>query len=157
MTALSVLILWLLVACNPADPAGPGGTDPYPIETQAAQGAYPSPSISLPPPLRSAEGQEPASGICAEPGGEIVEITLTSDGPASPRCVKVTGDQRLRFINSRAVPVELSFGPFSETISPGGGALFDRNVGEYLASGVHQVEGAEIMLLASEAYPPPAG
>jgi hypothetical protein len=79
--------------------------------------------------------------------GEIVQILLTPDGPASPRCVKVSPDQRLEFINGRDAPVQLVFGPFSETISPGGEALLALRVGEYLAPGVHFVEGAEIILL----------
>ena len=99
--------------------------------------------------LKPADSQELVSGICGSMEGEIVEITITADGPAMPRCVQVTSGQRLRFINSRNVDVHGEFAQFAVSILPGEELLLDRPVGEYLAPGIHYFEGAEIYLVES--------
>jgi hypothetical protein len=148
----------LLISCTPGDPVPGPLQELYPYPPLVAQGQpspYPPPSAR--PTLRPADSQELVSGICDEAVDEIVEILLTPDGPASPRCVRVGPEQRLVFINGRDDTVLLVFGPFSESIPPGGKALLDQSIGEYLAPGVHLIEGAEIMVLASAPYPAPPG
>jgi len=104
-------------------------------------------SLRITSPLKPPDSQSPVSGICASAEGEIVEITLTNDGPAMPRCVRVTANQRLKFINGKNQDVQLILAHFSLNIPPGGEALLDQPVGEYLAPGDHLIEGAEIILL----------
>jgi len=104
--------------------------------------------------LKQADSQELVSGICGNMEGEIVEITITADGPAIPRCVKVTSGQRLKFINGRNLDLQTNFAEYKVSLPSGGGLLLDRPVGEYLAPGVHYFEGAEIYLANPDPAPP---
>ncbi len=98
-------------------------------------------------PLKAADSDAPASGICASSDGDIVEATLTADGPSMPRCVKVTAAQRLKIINGTSAPVRIMLGHFDVEIPAGGQAVLDEPVGEYLAPGVHlMVNGPEVWL-----------
>ena len=100
-------------------------------------------SISIKPP----DSDSPASGICPRAIDEIVEITMTMDGPAIPRCVQVVGNQKLKFINARTSDVQINFAHFNINISAGGYALLDQGVAEYLASGVHSVSSAGVEII----------
>lgn len=104
-------------------------------------------TLQITSPLKPPDSESPVSGICASAEGEIVEITLTVDGPAMPRCVKVTANQRLKFINGKDHEVQIILAHFSMNLPPGGEALLDQPVGEYLAPGDHLIEGVEIILL----------
>jgi len=98
-------------------------------------------------PLKPADSDTPASGICASSDGDIVEATLTADGPPMPRCVKVTAAQRLKIINGTTAPVRIMLGHFDVEIPAGRQAVLDKPVGEYLAPGVHlMVNGPEVWL-----------
>ena len=98
-------------------------------------------------PLKPADSDAPASGICASSDGDIVEATLTADGPPMPRCVKVTAAQRLKIINGTTAPVRIMLGHFDVEIPAGRQAVLDKPVGEYLAPGVHlMVNGPEVWL-----------
>ena len=108
------------------------------------QPAPPSSGLKLP------DSDSPASGICAEvQGSEVVEFTLTADGPAVPRCAKVTGSQRIKFTNATNAVIQVNFAHFNMSILPGSWALLDQRVDEYLAPGVHFVNGAEVWLVAA--------
>lgn len=104
--------------------------------------------------LKPADSQELVSGICGSMEGEIVEITITADGPAMPRCVRVTSGQRLKFINSKGVDLRTGFSQYTVSIPSGGELLLDQPVGEFLAPGVHYFEGAEIYLANPDPAPP---
>ncbi len=97
--------------------------------------------------LKPADSDTPASGICASSDGDIVQATLTTDGPPMPRCLKVTAAQRLKIINGTTAAVRISLGHFDVEIPAGGQAVLDEPVGEYLAPGVHlMVNGPEVWL-----------
>ncbi len=105
-------------------------------------------SIPTKVPLKPADSDAPASGICASSDGDIVEAILTPDGPPMPRCVKVTAAQRLRITNGTAATVRITLGHFDVEIVAGQEALLDEPVGEYLAPGVHlMVNGPEVWLI----------
>jgi hypothetical protein len=110
--------------------------------------------------LKPPDSDSPVSGICGRAEAEIVEIILTIEGPAMPRCVQVTSEQRLKFTNNKDRMAQLNLGQYSLSLPPGGEILIDHPVGEYLAPGVHLIEGAEIILLgdassqSTESSPP---
>lgn len=71
----------------------------------------------------------------------------------SPRCVRVTADQRLQIRNATDQPATVSLAHHSATIAPGETALFDQPFGDYLQPGVHRItmstygsSGAEVWL-----------
>ncbi len=120
-----------IVALEPTSTAAPTLEDPKPTAS----------------PLKPADSDAPASGICASSDGDIVEATLTPDGPPMPRCVKVTTAQRLKIINGSSTAVRITLGHFDVEIAAGQEALLDEPVGEYLAPGVHWiVNGPEVWL-----------
>lgn len=97
--------------------------------------------------LKPPDSDTPASGICPQFDGEIVEITINDPPPPSPRCVQVTAEQRLKILNATSKPVRVKLAQFDVEIPPAGETIFDQKVGEYLAPGVHlMMNGAEIWL-----------
>ncbi len=114
---------------------------PIPVPTTSSRG------------LKPPDSDSPASGICAESQGEIVEFTLTSDGPAMPRCAKVIGAQRIKLINATGAVVQVNLAHFNMSIPVDSSVLLDQRVDEYLAPGVHWVNGAEVWVIANS--PPP--
>lgn len=96
------------------------------------------------------DSDRPAAGICAEVVDGIASITIGSDAP-SPRCVKVTSNVRLRFVNATGAAVQVRLWSFDAQIAPGGEQIIDAPVGSYLMPGVHFIEGigAEVWLVGS--------
>lgn len=104
------------------------------------------PLMALKPP----DSDTPASGICPQFDGEIVEITINDPPPPSPRCVQVTAEQRLKIINATSAPVRVKLAHFDMEIPPAGDTIFDQNVGDYLAPGVHlMLNGPEVWLVGN--------
>jgi hypothetical protein len=89
---------------------------------------------TLVPPISN----EPAAGICATAEGEWATAEILPDAP-SPRCLKVTGQQRLKVVNRTNAAVRAQLGPFSVEVQPGAEGVLDRPFGAFLAPGVHQV------------------
>ena len=109
-----------------------------------------TPSTALKPP----DSDTPASGICPQFDGEIVEITINDPPPPSPRCVQITAEQRLKIINATSAPVRVELAHFNVEIPPAGDTIFDQKVGDYLAPGVHlMLNGPEVWLVGNSNYP----
>jgi hypothetical protein len=94
----------------------------------------------------------PAAGTCGSATGSVVEVVLNPDIP-SPRCMRVTADQRLQVRNAAGETVTVTFAGFSVTLDDGETHRFNQPFGDYLAPGVHRVSasiygesGAEIWL-----------
>lgn len=137
-----ILILGL-VACKSAgaEPSSAAPTPTFAITVQSH-------------PMATPYAQEPAAGICASFEGEMVVVTLNPDIP-DPRCSKVRQDQKLRVINKTQNTLEVSIGSFTASLEPGAETIFDTPFGEYLASGVHQLQvspccGPELWLEGKE-------
>jgi hypothetical protein len=108
--------------------------------------------------LKQPDSQTPAAGICAEPpAGDVATITINVDAP-SPRCSKITPEQRLRVVNNTAEPVQVELARFRVTVAPAEAQVLDAPAGDYLAPGVHVLQvsstagGAEVWL-TSQAQP----
>ncbi len=106
--------------------------------------------LASPNVLSTPYAQQPAAGICASPGGNVVTVTIYPDIPA-PRCTIVRPDQKLQVINRTLADLQVSIGRFTSTIPAGGDHTFDVPFGKYLAPGVHQLQvlpccGPEIWL-----------
>jgi hypothetical protein len=81
----------------------------------------------------------PAAGICASFESELVVVTLNPDVP-DPRCSKVRPDQKLKVINQTQITLQVSLGNFLASLVPGAVVVFDTPIGDYLATGVHQLQ-----------------
>lgn len=94
----------------------------------------------------------PVAGACASFPGLIVSISIQPDVP-SPRCTKVTGDQRLRVINETDQVQKVSLGAFDVQLDPGKEATSQAtfaemlNPGDYLLSISGFAGSAEIWLV----------
>ena len=71
--------------------------------------------------------------------GAEVTITIYPDIP-DPRCAIVRPEQRLRIVNSTAIPLQVSLASFQAEIGPGAEYAFELPLGEFLAPGVHLVQ-----------------
>lgn len=80
----------------------------------------------------------PTAGICAEPSGEVVTVTVNPDIP-NPRCSKVTDSQKLRVVNNTIETVQAKLGDFELSIEPGREATIDKSFGSYLEPGIHLI------------------
>ena len=103
--------------------------------------------------LSTAYAQSPAAGICASFDGEMVVVTLNPDIP-DPRCSKVRANQKLEVINHTQNTLEVSIGNFQASLIPGAEVVFDTPIGDYLETGVHQLQvkpccGPELWLEAN--------
>ena len=97
--------------------------------------------------LIPADSQTPASGICTGPStDQIVVVTFGIDNVAEPRCVKVTANQKLEIVNNENKTIQGSIGQYSINVAPGQNQVIDAVFGSYLATGVHDIVGAEIWL-----------
>jgi hypothetical protein len=90
-------------------------------------------------PLATPISAEPAAGICAEAEGETAVVEIFPDIP-SPRCLKVTADQRLVVINRGDTDISLGLGSLAAVVRPGEEHTLDMPFGEYLAPGVHRLQ-----------------
>lgn len=103
--------------------------------------------------LATPYADSPAAGICMDaPGEETISVEIFPDIP-SPRCLQVTGDQKLNVINRTDSILLLSLGDEQGSLPPEQEYLFDKPFGEYLAPGVHVLDaspysGPEIWLQA---------
>ncbi len=86
--------------------------------------------------LKPPDSAQPAAGICDPTAGEVIAVSISTDVP-SPRCVKVTGNQRLQVVNATAAAVQVQLAQFNVQLQPGQAQLFDAPSGSYLAPGVH--------------------
>ncbi|UCC76671.1 MAG: hypothetical protein JSW37_14385, partial [Anaerolineales bacterium] len=86
--------------------------------------------------LAPPDSDEPASGVCAEGQGDVVAVDINPDVP-SPRCVKVTSQQRIEVHNRTQSAVELKLGFKRAQVEASGTYNFEQPVGEFLAPGVH--------------------
>ena len=91
------------------------------------------------PPYRATPvAQSPASGICGTAPGDVVTFTIRPDVP-DPRCAAALSGQTLRVVNGREEVIQVRIGLFEAQVEPGGEAVFDTPLGDYLLPGVHVV------------------
>ena len=110
--------------------------DEPPVETSAPQ------DLETPLSLATPYADSPTAGICAEaPGESVVSVEIFPDIP-TPRCLRVSADQKLQVINGTDSPLQVSLGAVNRDIQPGAEATLDLAFGEYLAPGVHLVTAA---------------
>jgi hypothetical protein len=128
------------------DTAQPTGISPTSQAPEAAtQGDLPLPALATP------YADSPAAGICAEaPGEAVISVEIFPDIP-SPRCLKVTADQKLQVINRTDSALQLSLGRLEQKLQPQAETVLDAPFGDYLAPGVHILRaepfsGPEILL-----------
>jgi hypothetical protein len=140
----------------------PGQSDSVEFVLQAAQAGsgslqadvsfeihigYPSPAywgmatsgpinIAVTNALKPPDSAQPAAGICDPASGDVVPVNISADVP-SPRCVKVTGQQRLQVVNATDATVQVQLAQFNVQLQPGQAQFFDASLGSYLAPGVH--------------------
>jgi len=88
--------------------------------------------------LVPADSDGPVAGICAEAEGEWATVKITPDTP-SPRCLRVTSEQRLKVINGTQAVVQIKLGEFALELQPGIEGTLEMPFGQYLAPGVHQM------------------
>ncbi len=86
--------------------------------------------------LKPPDSDQPAAGICGPVSGDVVVVNISADEP-SPRCVKVTSNQRLQVVNTTDGPVQVQLAHFNVQLQPSQALLFDAAFGSYLAPGVH--------------------
>lgn len=95
------------------------------------------PTLEASPPLATPYADSPAAGICMEsPGESVVSVEIFPDMP-SPRCLKVSAEQKLMVINRTGIALQVSLGAVESSLTPGGDGMLDRTFGEYLEPGVH--------------------
>jgi hypothetical protein len=131
---------------TPAGDAQPTGISPTSQAPEAAtQGELPTPALATP------YADSPAAGICAEaPGEAVISVEIFPDIP-SPRCLKVSADQKLQVINRTDSALQLSLGRLEQKLQPQAETVLDAPFGDYLAPGVHILRaepfsGPEILL-----------
>jgi|GEM_PF-5745907 len=86
-----------------------------------------------------ADSQTPAAGSCDAQSGSVVSVALNPDIP-SPRCVKVTADQKLSLTNNHTEAITVTLGFKTLTIEAGQTGTIDDAFGNYLQPGVHDVK-----------------
>lgn len=130
------LCLPLLVAACRAAPPTPLPATPAAAPTRPAPTATIAPSPS--PTLAPAESDAPAAGICAQADGEWATVEVSADVP-SPRCLRVTRNQRLRVVNKGPAAVQVKLAGYTVVVPAGGEGTIPAAFGAYLAAGVHSV------------------
>ncbi len=99
--------------------------------------------------LKPAEAQTPAAGACAGPDlSDLAEIVLvrTPDNVPVPRCLLVSGDQRLQIKNATDEAITVTLGRIQMTIEPGKTQADSHTFDSYLASGVHSISSSPAVL-----------
>ena len=119
-----------------------------------------TPSAAIDAMLVPADSDAPAAGICAEAEGEWATVQIAPDMP-SPRCLKVTREQRLKVINGADTRVQIQLGPYALELPPGMEGTLDAPFGNFLAPGVHRVlaspySGPEVWLIEDLSTPAPS-
>ncbi len=152
--------LLVVAACGGLGSVGPAAS-PSPlalITAPVTPSAVPTLATAVPPAtpeatLIPAISDAPAAGICAEAEGQWATVEIQPDVP-SPRCLKVTAQQRLKAINRTEVAVRVELGPFALDLQPGAEGALEQPFGAFLAPGVHQVlappySGPEVWLVGN--------
>ena len=145
----------LLTACSGPAHTGAQASSGGPSPTAAG------PSAASPGPsgLARADSASPTASACGKASGPWVVVELNPAAPA-PRCVQVQPGQRLRVVNTSdrdeatGHTATVRFAGLPErTVALHKATTFDRELGDYLAPGVHRLEvsiypggGAEIWL-----------
>ncbi len=88
---------------------------------------------SLAPPSFTGPG---AAGICLSPKGAIATVTLETDVP-NPRCLSVSGQQRLRVLNNFREDMTVQLGKLRLVIAAGGEGSMQESFDRYLQPGGH--------------------
>jgi hypothetical protein len=68
--------------------------------------------------------------------GELVTLEISPDVP-SPRCARVTADQRLEVVNRTQVVIVVKIAGYEAQLEPGGAYRIEAAIGSYLEAGVH--------------------
>lgn len=89
--------------------------------------------------LVPADSQTPAAGSCNPVQGGTVSVTLNIDVP-NPRCVIISGTQKLTLINGSGQTVSLNYGSYVSQIPPGNSYTFPLAAGLFLSPGVHRIQ-----------------
>jgi hypothetical protein len=94
--------------------------------------------------LAPSESDTPAAGVCPVDTDDIVTFTLSPDVP-SPRCLQLTGRQKVRIANpSAAGAVTVAIGGTEpRVIDEGGSTTYDATLGTFLAPGVHGIRTSD--------------
>lgn len=87
--------------------------------------------------MKPADSDQPAAGICSSSSESPVSITVVAGSMPDPRCMQVTGDQKLLFKNETGEDIRLQLGRFDVSISAGESQVLDAPCASYLAPGVH--------------------
>ncbi len=146
----SLALLWLmgvllLAACSTTQPSAIATTAVTSTITEQMTEEPTTPAVTATLEKRPADSDTPASGICLQSEGDVVNVLLGtgSDGlPLGGRCVQITSGQRIKLLNQSGQDYSLSFGPFDEVIPSGGELLLDLPAGDYLENGVHLLPDA---------------
>ncbi len=166
--AMSVMLLSACAGAGPAllptpvavtQTAAPTTALATAAKTAPAATATPAGANLVPPQasLVPAEADAPAAGICAEAQGEWAAVEIWPDIP-SPRCLKVTSQQRLKVANRTDAAVQVQLGPHTLQVPAGAEGSLDVPFGTFLAPGVHRVSadpysGPEVWLVQAAATP----
>lgn len=145
--------LIVLVALAVASGCGSGGSSTHSSHQPEASSSSATPitATALIHRAPGAHGREPglpsppAAGVCGRPSTALVTIELFPDLP-SPRCVEVTGAERLRLVNrsgaygQQPALVSVWFAGFAAKIRANQAVVFAEPFGDYLRPGTHSVE-----------------
>ncbi len=156
MVLVFVLVMSSMGACRIANTLQVvrGQNGPTPGITLSPFNLTPSPSSlaegegsvgshgTTPPPIKPADAEMPAAGICGQTEGQIAEIRLNDPPPPDPRCLQVAPDQFLRVVNASAREMQVRLAHYDLLIPAGGETVFDLPLGAFLAPGVHQLSPA---------------
>ncbi len=152
----SLALLWLvgvllLAACSTTQPPATATAAVTPTVMEQTTEEPSTPTVTATLEKRPADSDSPASGICLQGEGDVVDVLLGtgSDGlPLTGRCIQITTDQRIKLVNQSGQDYTLSFGPFDKVIPSGDELLLDLPAGDYLESGVHLLpEGPSIWVV----------
>lgn len=135
-----MLFLLLLPGCSMPALAADTATAAATAETSPSAAQPAAPTITAMPTKRPPDSDTPAAGICLQGEGGTVDVLLglgPDDLPLAGRCIQIKPEQRVKLINQSGQDYSLSFGPFEETLPPGGELLLDLPAGDYLEFGVH--------------------
>ena len=111
---------------------------PTPTEPEKSS-PTPNPTPITPPVLATPHAQQPAAGICGAVDGELALVEIFPDIP-SPRCLQVTGTQRLLVTNQTGQGLRIRIGHHDLLLPAGEKAVIDAPLGNYLAPGVHLLD-----------------
>jgi hypothetical protein len=124
--------------------AGFGFTRLIGLESEPQQKIdQPGEDLSSPTSLKPPDAASPAAGICARESNslDLVVVTFQIDNVPSPRCTRVLAHQYLSVKNNTNSEIKVRLAQFVLHIKPGDSQTIDVPFGDYLAPGVHILEG----------------